>query len=153
MQMVGDVPQQLGPSVMHADPLPVCLVQSSLVVHPVQRLFRSSPQKLRPLVVMKQLHVVPATEQSPVDPFTQTLRSTVQVLWLGAWRQNRLCVPGLRLQKPEQQVTPVLPPQRVPSGLQPAAATSRASKPAEPRAAISPTKERRGVRWPRATTR
>ena len=82
--MVGDVPQQLGPSVMQADPFPVTFVQSSLVVHAMQRLFRSSPQKLRPLVVMKQLHVVPATEQSPVDPFTQTLRSTVQVLWLGA---------------------------------------------------------------------
>jgi hypothetical protein len=115
--MVGVVLQQLGPSVMQADPFPVRPVQSSLLVHAVQMAFRRSPQKLRPPVVMKHLQVVPPAEQSPASPFTQALRSMVQVPWLGAWRQNRLCVPRLRLQKPEQQVTPELPPQRVPSGL------------------------------------
>ena len=128
-------------------------VQSPSVVQTVQRVFKSSPQKLRPPVVMKHLQVVPPAEQSPAGPFTQALRSTVQVLWLGAWRQNRLCVPRLRLHKPEQQVTPVLPPQWVPSGLQPAAATSRTSSLVELRAATSPTRERREVRRPRTVAR
>ena len=145
--------QQLGPLIPQADPFPVTFVQSPSVVHTVQRVFRSSPQKLRPLVVMKHLHVVPPAEQSPAGPFTQTLRSMVQVPWLGAWRQNCLCVPRFRLQKPEQQVTPVLPPQRVPSGLQLAAATSRTSNPVEPTAASSPTRERRGLCWLSTVTR
>src|SRR5215218_2547550 len=76
----------------------------------------------------------------------------VQMLWPGTRRQNLLCVPRLRTQRPEQHGRSPARPQRIPFTAH-APAASALRNPASPNAPSSPRTDRRGIRWPTVTTK
>ncbi len=71
-----------------------------------------SAQTLKPRVVTKHVQATPPVALHGGEMVTHTLLSIVQMPWSGAFWQNFLLVPRLRLHQPEQHWVPAV--QRTP---------------------------------------